>query len=115
MQTPIEIAQHYFDLSNQRDLDGISELLTDTSTYSSENTGVYLGVDQIMAMKESFYDSFIAMHWEVHEVTEERPGVVRFAFTFSGTKADGEKIERPGVEYVAVKDGLIQHVEVRNS
>ncbi len=114
MKTPLEIAQQYFELSNQRNLPAIKELLTDASTYSSANTGVYLGVEQIMEMKEAFYGSFSEMHWEVHEVREERPGVVKFDFTFSGIKTDGEKIERPGIEYVIVYERKIQHVEVRN-
>ena len=114
MKTPLEVAKHYFDLSNQRDLDGIRKLLTETSTYSSPNTGVYLGVEQIMTMKETFYDSFTEMHWEVHELHEERPGVIKFDFTFSGTQTDGTEVERPGTEYVIVHNNKLLHIEVQN-
>lgn len=110
----IDIAQKYFDLSNDRDLEGISELLTPTTTYSSENVGVLLGKKQIMEMKHTFYGSFKEMHWDIKSMSEEKPGVVRFEFTFIGTTVDDEKIVRPGIEYVIVVDGKLQHVEVRN-
>ena len=47
-------------------------------------------------------------------MTEERAGVVKVDFTFTGTKTGGEKVERPGIEYVIVSGDKIQHVEVRN-
>lgn len=89
-------------------------MLTNNSTYSSSNTGVYLGIKQIMEMKRVFYGSFTHMHWEVHNMEETRPGVVKVDFTFSGTKTNGEKIERPGIEYVIVHEQKLQHIEVRN-
>lgn len=110
----VDIAQEYFTFSNDRNLNDISELLTPTTTYSSENVGVLLGKEKIMEMKHSFYGSFKEIHWDIESVSEEKPGVVRFEFTFTGTTTDDEKVIRPGIEYVIVVNGQIQHVEVRN-
>ena len=66
-----------------------------------------------MKMQTDFFGGFETMAWAVHSVVEERPGVVLFDFTFSGITLDGEKVHRPGLEYVIVCDGKIQHVEVR--
>ena len=41
---PLALAKRYFDLSNQSDLAAIRELMTDSTTYSSDNAGVFLGV-----------------------------------------------------------------------
>lgn len=115
METPaFTLAKHYFELSNQRDLPALQNLLTASTTYSSQNTGVHLGVEQIMKMKREFYGSFKEMNWEIHTVQEIRPGVVEFDFTFSGTTLEGEEVVRPGIEYVIVYDGKLQHIEVRN-
>lgn len=114
MSENTKLAEKYFELSNERDLSSIQELLTDTTTYSSQNTGVYLGIDQIMEMKRSFYGNFEEMNWDVHSVKEIRPGVILFDFTFKGKTKDGDEVVRPGDEYVIVKAGKIQHVEVRN-
>ena len=110
----VELAQRYFDLSNQGNLAEIEKLFTSSSTYSSANTGVYLGVDQIMDMQAAFFAGFETLAWDVHQVEEIRPGVVLFDFTFSGKTLDGETVVRPGLEYVIVYHGKLQHVDVRN-
>lgn len=110
----LDIARLYFEFSNQKNLEAIGLLLTNTTTYSSQNVGVFLGVEQIMEMKKTFYKGFTEMNWDVKSVEETREGIVLFDFIFTGTSADGERIERPGLEYVIVKDGKIQHIEVRN-
>ena len=114
MTSPLQIAQKYFELSNQADLNAIEKMFTDTSTYSSVNTGVFYGRKQIIDMVRPFYDSFDTLNWDVHDVKEIRPNVIEFDFTFKGVKNDKETV-RHGIEYVIVNDdGLLQHVEVRN-
>ena len=109
-----KLAEHYFALSNARNLDASERLFTPSSTYSSVNTGVFLGSEQITGMQRQFSSGFKTMEWVVHSVEEVRPGVVLFDFTFSGVTNDGHHVERPGLEYVIVYNGKIQHVEVRN-
>ena len=114
MSAPLEIAEKYFELSNEHELDTISEMFTDASTYSSINTGVFLGRKQIMDMMKPFHDSFSELHWEIVDCRELRPGVVWLDFVMTGTKTSGEKVEVVGEEYVVVKDEKLLHVEVRN-
>ena len=114
MSDSVQLAKRYFELSNDGKLADIKQLFTPSSTYSSENTGVYLGAEQIMEMQTSFFATFETMHWDVHSVEEVRPGVVLFDFIFSGTTLDGEQVHRPGKEYVIVYAGKLQHIEVRN-
>jgi ketosteroid isomerase-like protein len=114
MSDALQLAKHYFDLSNEGKLADIKKLFTPSSTYSSANTGVYLGVEQIMAMQAEFFAGYEFLSWNVHNVEEVRPGVVLFDFTFSGKIRDGKTVSRRGVEYVVVHDGKIQHIEVRN-
>jgi len=112
---PLQLAKHYFALSNTSDMAGIRALMTPGTTYSSANTGVYLGVDQIMEMQTRFLESFETLSWDVTSAEEVRPGVVRFEFVLSGVKHDGEQVRLSGVEYVIVYNGKLQHIEVRNA
>ena len=114
MTDAVQLAKHYFDLSNEGKLVDIKKLLMPSSTYSSANTGVYLGADQIMEMQTKFFASFETMGWDVHSVKELQPGIVLFDFSFSGKTLDGEAVHRSGREYVIVYNGKIQHIEVRN-
>ena len=112
---PITLAQHYFDLSNDSNLDGIRQLMTPATTYSSDNSGLFLGVDDIVAMQTSFHTKFESLNWQVTEVEEIKPGIVRFAFQFSGKTASGESIHSSGIEYVVIHNDRIQHIEVRHN
>jgi hypothetical protein len=114
MQTPIDLAKYYFEISNRSDLKAIAELLTETTTYSSQNTGVYLGRDNIIEMQTAFHGQFSNLHWTVNSVDEVSPGVVLFDFDFLGERPDGSKVETSGLEYVIVYEGKIYHVEIRN-
>ena len=114
MTDSVQLAKHYFDLSNEGKLADIKKLFTPSSTYSSANTGIYLGADQIMDMQAKFFAGFETMDWDVHSVKEVKLGIVLFDFTFTGTTFDGAAVHRSGREYVIVYNGKIQHVEVRN-
>lgn len=114
MSDAIALAKLYFELSNQSDMDAIEALMTDATTYSSVNTGVYLGRTQIMAMQRNFHSSFESLHWEVLAVKEVRPGVVLCDFVFKAKDRNGNQTSKPGDEYVVVADGKLAHVEVRN-
>ena len=112
--TNLEIAQHYFDLSNKSDFTGIASLFTDSTTYSSQTTGLYLGKDEILKMQRNFHGKFHSLHWAVNSVSEVKPGIIQFDYTFVAETPSGEKTESSGIEYVIVHDGKIQHVEIRN-
>ena len=112
--TSLEIAEHYFDLSNKSDFANISKLFADSTTYSSQNTGLYLGKTDIIAMQKSFHAKFSSLKWRVNSVKEVKPGIILFDCDFSAEMQNGEKIESSGLEYVVVHDGKIQHIEIRN-
>lgn len=114
MQEPVEIAKTYFDLSNNSDLLNISKLLTESTTYSSANTGIYLGAENIMEMQEAFHGSFKSLEWIVNSVDEIKPGIVLFDYNFVAIKNDGSKIMSSGLEYVVIHKGKIQHIEIKN-
>ena len=114
MTDAVQLAKHYFDLSNKGKLTDIKELFTPSSTYSSSNMDIYLGADQIMGMQTKFFAGFGKMKWNVNSVKEIKPGIIFFDFTFTGKTLDGEAIQRSGREYVVVYNSKIQHIGVRN-
>ena len=114
MNGALRIAKLYFGLSNKSDFDGIAKLFTETTTYSSQTTGIYLGRDDILAMQQAFHGKFTSLHWQVNSVEEVKPGIILFDYDFVGTLPSGEKIKSSGLEYVIVYEGKIQHIEIRN-
>jgi len=112
--TNLEIAQHYFDLSNKSDFTGIASLFTDSTTYSSQTTGLYLGKDEILKMQRNFHGKFHSLHWAVNSVSEVKPGIIKFDYNFIAETPSSEKIESSGIEYVIVHDDKIQHIEIRS-
>jgi hypothetical protein len=114
MTGALKIAKLYFELSNKSDFDDIEKLFADSTTYSSQTTGVYLGRDDILAMQRAFHGKFSSLKWRVNSAEEVKPGIVLFDYNFVGELPGGEKIESSGLEYVIVYKGKIQHVEIRN-
>lgn len=114
MSTTINIAERYFELSNLSDMDSIESMLTDSSTYSSVNTGVYLGRSQIMTMMRSFHSVFESLTWTIDSIIEIRPGVAHIEFSLISLSKHGDLKASTGNEYVLSFDGMLQHIEVRN-
>lgn len=112
--TPLEIAELYFSLSNESNFEEIAKLFTGTTTYSSPNTGLYLGADDIINMQKGFHEKFKSLHWKVNRVEEVKPGIVLFDYDFTATDTSTDAVRSSGLEYVIVKDGKIQHIEIRN-
>jgi hypothetical protein len=112
--TALETAKLYFELSNKSDFAGIEKLFTDTTTYSSQATGVYLGKEDILAMQKAFHAKYSSLEWRVNSIKELKPGIVIFDYNFMGKTLNGEKVESLGLEYVIVHNGKIQHIEIRN-
>jgi hypothetical protein len=114
MTEALRIANLYFGLSNKSDFAGIGKLFTETTTYSSQTTGIYLGRDDILSMQKAFHGKFTSLHWTVNSAAEVKPGIVLFNYDFTGQLPNGEKLEASGLEYVIVHEGKIQHIEIRN-
>lgn len=114
MSNSIEIANKYFTLANDGNLLEIEKMFTNSSTYSSQNTGLFLGVNQIMKMMKPFFSAFKTLKWDIKSVEEVSIGIVLFDFVFIGEKNDGQMISIEGLEYVIIYENKIQHIEVRN-
>lgn len=114
MTEALETAKHYFALSNKSDFEGIGELFTETTTYSSQATGLYLGRHDILTMQKAFHGKFASLRWKVNSVEEVKPDIILFDYDFTGELPNGEKVESSGLEYVIVYQGKIQHIEIRN-
>jgi len=112
--TALEIAKLYFDLSNKSDFDGIAKLLTGATIYSSQNTGDYLGKDDILTMQKKFHGKFSSLVWHVNAVEEMGAGTVVFDYDFKGEMQGGKKVESSGLEYITVSSDKISRIEIRN-
>jgi len=111
--TNIQTVQQYFEYSNVSNFDKILELFTDTSTYSSQKTGLYVWAQDIIEMQKTFHASYNKLHWKVIRIDEEKPWIVKVDFLFTWLKQE-EKIEFSAIEYLIIVDGKIQHIEIRN-
>ena len=110
--TPLEIARHYFELSNDSNFAEISKLFHDGSTVRSGKGELFLGVENIMAMQRAHHGNFARLEWSVKSVTEVKPGIIHFVFDFNGETQSGEQVEYSGLEDVIVFAGKIQHIQV---
>jgi hypothetical protein len=98
MPTAREVAKNYFELSNKSNFDSIAKLFTPSTTYSSQNTGIFLGSTDIINMQKAFHDKFTSLHWKVKSVKEVKPGIIMFEYEFKAKKPNGESIESSGLE-----------------
>ena len=111
----LDVTRQYFELSNRRDLEKIFSMFSEDATYSSENTGLYFGLEDIRSMVTNFYSNFPYLHWEIHSIEETTPNIAEVVFTLTAKDTSGNEIIRPGIERVVVVDEELRHVEVRNS
>jgi ketosteroid isomerase-like protein len=109
----IEVATHYFQLSNQGDLAAIRDLFDQRATYSSSNVGLYYEVGNILEMMTSFFEQYQERVWTIDAVEEVKPHIVRVEFSFKGRLQSGEDQFRRGVEHLVIDGSKIRHIEVR--
>jgi len=112
MKSALEITKLYFDLSNQGNLIAIEKLFQADATYSSVNTGLYFGVENIMPMMQDFFDAHQKLHWTTHQVKALNEHVIELKFSCDAVSNEGKTKTISGVERVVVVDGLIRHIEV---
>ena len=109
-----EVAKKYFDLSNDSNFSEIAKLFTDTTVYTSQNTGEYIGADDIITMQKAFHGKFIKLNWTVNSINEINRSVYLFDYSFKGVKKDGDEMTSNGLEYITVKNKKIERVEIIN-
>ncbi len=108
-----DTTKRYFELSNQGDLSTIKTMFHPEATYSSTNTGLYYGVEDIMVMMQSFFAQFEAIDWHIDALKTHGEHITEVAFTCRTTDLHGTQLKRTGTERLVVAEGLIRHIEVR--
>lgn len=111
--TPIAQTKAYFKLSNERRLDEIPRLFHKKAIYSSDNTGLYFGLDAIMEMMHGFFTMNPEIHWQINNIKEVKASVVEVVFTATGVTAEAQPFMREGIERLVIENGLIRYIEVR--
>lgn len=114
MSKNIELSKYYFQVSNESNFEEIRKFFSESSTYSSQNTGLYLGEESIMEMQKKFHRSFENLNWNIDSINEIKPGIVWIDFTFSGTKTNWETVIFSGYESIIIFNEKIQHIEIKN-
>ena len=108
----LKIAENYFKLSNESNLDEIYTMLHKSSTFCSSSFDIFVGADEIIKMQRLYHGSFNHLEWIVKKVTEIKPSVVKFDFDFLATDKKENKIRFSGIEYVVILGDKIQHIQV---
>ena len=108
------IIKDYFNVSNESNFDEIEKYFTTASTYSSQNTGLYLWVEDILKMQKSFHNSFNKLHWDINEIKEIKAWIFLVDFNFVWEKKTWEIINFSWLEYIILYEWKIQHIEIKN-
>ena len=109
----INTSKKYFKLSNQGDLTAIKSMIHPNATYSSINTGMYFGVDDIMAMMKNFFAQYSVLQWQIDDIKANSTHIVEVTFTCHLTDRQGSHTVLTGTEMLVVDNDLIRHIEVR--
>ncbi len=112
--TPTEIARIYFALHSRGDFENMKQLFADSSSYALPSVGFFHGQDQIITTLRSFRSKFTSLEWTMKSIAKDvEQDVIRIKFSFSGTFQNRKKVTAEGFEYIQVKDGKVEHVDVR--
>ena len=106
------VTERYFALSNDQDLTSIFTLLNPEATYSSNNTGLFYGVNDIRKMMTAFFADHPNIQWTILELRELSEHITEVDFTVVSTDREGNQTERFGLERIVVASGAIRHIEV---
>ena len=112
MKNARALTEQYFALSNDRDLTSIFTLLNPEATYSSNNTGLFYGVNDIRKMMTAFFADHPYIQWTILELRELSEHITEVDFTVVSTDREGNQTERSGLERIVVASGAIRHIEV---
>ena len=113
MKSSRALTEEYFALSNDRDLASIFNLLNPEATYSSNNTGLFFGVNDIRRMMTAFFADHPYIQWTILELRELSEHITEVDFTVVSTDREGDQTERAGLERIVAASGTIRHIEVR--
>lgn len=109
-----QLINHYFEVSNESNFQEIEKLFTNSSTYSSQNTGLFLWVENIIEMQKTFHNSFNNLKWIVNWVDKIKSWIFLVDFSFFWEKKSWEKIAFSWLESIIIFEWKIQHIEIKN-
>ena len=115
MKSSRALTEECFALSNDRDLTSIFTLLNPEATYSSNNTGLFYGVNDIRKMMTAFFADHPYIPWTILELRELSDHITEVDFTVISTNREGDQAERSGLERIVAASGTIRHIEVHVS
>ena len=78
-----ELILHYFELSNDWDIEGISRLLNEYVSYSSDNVWLHFGKEAILDMKKKFFWGLRSQNWDIQKIEEISENIFRIEFLFT--------------------------------
>jgi hypothetical protein len=108
-----QIAQRYFDLSNDSNFGGIQELLSESVSYRSPTTGEFYDRDSVLAMQKDFHNKFETLNWHINSIKSTAPDQVVVDYNFEAKAKDDSVTKSTGLEYITVKNGRVTAIEIR--
>ena len=114
MSNALELAKHYFDLSNTSNFIEIEKLFVENTTFCARSGEYFLGRDDIMVMQKAHHGCYQQLKWHVNALHELKPGIICFDFSFEGVKQNGEQTNMSGIEYLIIQNDKIRHIDVLN-
>jgi len=110
-EVTVEVLQAFADAWNRHDVDALMSFMTDDCAFeSSAGADVcgarYVGTEAVRAGFAEVWSIYPDAHWRNarHFVHEDR-GVSEW--TFTGTRADGKRVEVQGCDLFTLRDGKI--------
>lgn len=108
MQEPT-IAQHLFEIINDRNLDSLNELMTDQTVFHFPGTAPLEGVDRIRRFFRILFRQYPKLEFIIKEIIAA-PDRVVVVWTNQGYHKSGKSYENAGVTIMHIRDGAIQYM-----
>ena len=107
------LARRYVELSNAARLDEALAMFREDARYESSQVGSFAGRAEIEQMMRGFFARYERPTWSVDAYELVDDDTVEFTFTMTARAAEGDVIERHGVERITFDDeGRIFRVSV---
>src|SRR5215467_5022669 len=118
-QTPLEVAQRYFDAWNKHDAAAIVAAFAERGTYEDPVTPGPLTGPAIAAYAQGIWDAFPDLSFEIVSATEGGSGPLSAEWLMKGTNRGpfnglpptNASVALPGADFIRVSDGKIDSVK----
>lgn len=109
----VNVAKRYFELSNDQNFEGISDLLSELASYKSPALGTLTSRDEIIKKQKEFYKAHKFLRWHDKSYKEIEKDTVVIDYECEAETKDGEMMSWSGLEYITVKNGKIVRIEIK--